>query len=376
MEELHIYYDLYEDFTFVERITNKEIALFLLLHNYIKSNYSLNCYFDIVNSIGNKNISHEQIKIIDKKLVKVNKYNNHITVYSPYDLDLFQKTELSILYQKFYDDKLILSHSISQTTQNISQSISQIVLPQTHTQTHAYTPVPKQEKTQALTQEKPIQEKTQASKINIKMPPDFTKDEFDDMKNLLDKLENEKKDYDKKHKEKEENFMEIDANKRYDEKKERKEKDREKEKYNIFKADVKIYDKLIHEKNFSESFVPQLFEAKYYIIKYLYNNDYFMDEDIDNPSEELFELYRTIYDYANNKIDTNSDIYETFNDVFKEFDESLPKNKQILTDRQIMDTLNDKSEKTEIFKGDAVVDILLANSDIDSDSESESESES
>ena len=97
-----------------------------------------------------------------------------------------------------------------------------------------------------------------------------------------------------------------------------------------------------------------------------------MDEDIDNPSEELFELYRTIYDYANNKIDTNSDIYETFNDVFKEFDESLPKNKQILTDRQIMDTLNDKSEKTEIFKGDAVVDILLANSDIDSESESES----
>ena len=48
MEELNICYDLYENFTFIDRTTNKEIALFLLLHNYIKSNYSSNYYFENV----------------------------------------------------------------------------------------------------------------------------------------------------------------------------------------------------------------------------------------------------------------------------------------------------------------------------------------
>jgi hypothetical protein len=394
MIELPIFYDLYDEYTFVERIYDKNIALYLLLHNFIKSNYSGNYHFNIVKYISHKYISFEQIKIIDNRIVKINKYNNHITIYSPYDLELFEKTELSLLYQQFYDNKLNL-YPISQTQPLQTQPLQTQPLQTQPLQTQPLQTQPLQTQslqtqplqTQSLQtqplQTQPLQTQplqTQSlqtpqelskteKKSKDKNSQDFTKDELEDMKNLLDKLKDEKKDYDKICKDKEENFMELDANKRYDEKKDRKEKEKEKEKYNIFKYDIKIFNKLTHEENFSENFVPALFEAKYYIIKYLKNNDYFVDEDVENPSEELYELYKTIYDYANEKIDTKSDIYDTFVDVFQEFNESLPKNKQILTDRQIMNTFNEKSEKTEIFKGDAVVDILLANSDIDTDDE-------
>ena len=56
---------------------------------------------------------------------------------------------------------------------------------------------------------------------------------------------------------------------------ERKEIERDKEKYNIFVNDINIYNKIINEPNFSEDYIPKLFEAKYYIIKYLYKNNYF-----------------------------------------------------------------------------------------------------
>ena len=370
-----IQYVLYDKTSIRSTTKNKDTALFWLLNNFVQSNFTAQNHIDITKYFENEFMAFETIKIIDKTLVKVNKFNNYVTVYSPFDLEMFKKTELSMLYQLFYNNNTQIIQIPQVQTQQIQipqVQTQQIQIPQVQTQQIQIPQVQPQQiqipQVHQVKNIKNINNNNKSDELPKKLPQEFLKEELDDMKNLLDQLKEEKKEFIEKHKEKEEKFLDIDSTKRYEEKQVNKEKEKEKEKFNIFKADIKIYDKLIHEKNFSESFIPQLFEAKYYILKYLFINDYFLDEDKENPSEEIFELYRTLYDYVNNKLN-NKEIYETFQDVFNEFDESLPKNKKILTDKQIMETLNEKSDKTEIFKSDATVDIVLAQSDIDTDDE-------
>ena len=71
-----LYYDLYENNTFVKRISDKEYALFWILDNFIKSEYTLNYHFDIVKMIADDIMCSESIKIYDNKVIKINKYNN------------------------------------------------------------------------------------------------------------------------------------------------------------------------------------------------------------------------------------------------------------------------------------------------------------
>jgi hypothetical protein len=384
-------YDLYDLNTFMGRVNNKQYALYWILNNYVKLN-NITARIDIIEKIENKELCFEYLCIQDNQLIKINKYNYNLTIYSPYDLELFTETKLSLLYQLFYKKSQVQqvqpqSQSQVQQVQPQSQSqVQQVQQVQPQSQSQVQQPQVQQPQLQQQQQQQ-IQPQVQQPQQQIqqqvqphtrvkhqviqKLPEEFLKEDLDNMKTLLEDLKKQKKEFIEMHKKKEEKFLDIDCNKRYEEKKIRKENDKEKEKYNIFKADIQIYNKLIHEQNFSENFIPQLFEAKYYILKYLYVNDYFLDEDTENPSEELFELYRTIYDYVNKKLDDNTEIFDTFSDVFQEFNEFLPKDKKILTDKQIMDTLNEKSEKTEIFKSDSNVDILLAESDIDTDTSQE-----
>jgi hypothetical protein len=156
----------------------------------------------------------------------------------------------------------------------------------------------------------------------------------------------------------------------------RKREERLKEKYDIFKNDISIYNILIKKENFSEDFIPHLFVGKYYILKYLYTNNYFSDEDITKPSPELFTLYRFLYVSLNNtdniddddldelekKIKNNkfhedndfnnlSDNDNTYSVILDDFINFLPNNKEIITDKQIMSNINKKSDN-DMFNED------------------------
>jgi len=326
-------YDLYENSSFIKRTDNKKYALYWILDNYIKSNKTIKYYFDIIKyDTTNEQICVESIKIENNNVIKVNKYNNFYTIYSPYDLDLFDTTELSLLYQTIYNPfdvcgNIINTLSNKNTLSNTNTLSNKNTLSNTNT----------------LSNKNKIDNNTKKAS-NEEMV--FDKKELEMMTNLLESLKTEKKTVDNNFKEKENELADIDCNERFEKKKQKNEEERNKEKYNIFKSDIKIYDKLTTEKNFSENFIPPLFEGKYYILKFLFNNDYFNGETKETPSDEIFELYRILYDYMNDTFPEE----ETFNDLFEEFNNYLPKNKQIMTDRQMMDTLNEKSENTDLFK--------------------------
>ena len=123
-----LYYDLYENNTFVKRISDKEYALFWILDNFIKSEYTLNYHFDIVKISANDMMCSESIKICDNKVIKINKYNNEFnTSYSPYDLDLFNSTELSLLYQNIIN-KNIINKNITNNQINITTGPKALVI--------------------------------------------------------------------------------------------------------------------------------------------------------------------------------------------------------------------------------------------------------
>jgi hypothetical protein len=209
----------------------------------------------------------DQNKQIEKLKGKLEINNSFNTTYSPFDLDLFNSTELSLLYQ-----------TIINRNKNETNIINKPVIANKKLENEL-------NKAQQNLKLKELQKQENKSDIQT-----FNKEELEDMKNLLNSLKDNKKIIDKEFKEKENELADIDCNERFENKKQKLEEERNKEKYNIFKSDIKIYYKLIEEDNFSENFIPPLFEAKYFILKYLFINDYFMDENKTEPSEEIFEL--------------------------------------------------------------------------------------
>ncbi len=346
----NVFYDLYENNKFTKRTSDRDYAIFWILDNFIKSEYTSDYHFDIVKMITeNDIICSESIKIYDNKVIKINKFNKSLnTTYSPFDLDLFNLTELSLLYQNIINrnetniiNKPLINNKKLENELNKAQQNLKLK--------------------ELQKEENKIENKTG---VQI-----FNKEELEDMKNLLNSLKNKKELIDNEFKEKENELADIDCNERFEKKKQKLDEERKKEKYNIFKSDIKIYDKLINEENFSESFIPPLFEAKYFILKYLFINDYFMDENKLEPSDELFELYRTLYDFVSGLYSNNDSIYETFSDIFNEFNQFLPKDKKLLTDRQMMDTLNAKSQTIDLFNETTGFENKETNTDTETDSD-------
>jgi len=340
----NVFYDLYENNKFTKRTSDRDYAIFWILDNFIKSEYTTDYHFDIVKMITDNDIMcSESIKIYDNKVIKINKYNNSLnTTYSPFDLDLFNLTELSLLYQNIIN-------------RNETNIINKPLINNKKLENEL-------NKAQQNLKSKELQKQENKTEVQT-----FNTEELEDMKNLLNSLKNKKEFIDKEFKEKENELADIDCNERFENKKQKLEEERNKEKYNIFKSDIKIYYKLIEEDNFSENFIPPLFEAKYFILKYLFINDYFMDENKTEPSEEIFELYRTLYDFVSGVYTNNDSIYETFSDIFNEFNEFLPKDKKLLTDRQMMDTLNAKSQTIDLFNETTGFEGKETNTDTDTD---------
>jgi len=376
-------YYLYQNSQLIKKTESLEYAFFWILNNFINTPNN-NLQINITNSYFD-DYAFETIKILNNKLVKFNnlidKTDNKnetdiITTYSPYDLDYFNKLELSLLYQKIYNKKTKIQ-----------------------TPSHVSAPLPA-----SLPASLPAQ--TQAQNIilenNIKS---------DEIKKMISVLEKEKSDVEKNIKKREDEWMDNDCNIKFEKMQIRKREERLKEKYNIFLNDINIYNKLGSETNFSEDFIPHLFCAKYYILKYLFANKYFDNEDIKNPSDELFTLYRFLYVYLNKSNDNNDEdtkntidddlerkkkndkhhedndfndmdsVYNyIYNDIFTDFIDFLPDDKEIITDKQIMKNINIKGDN-DMFKENTGYESetgteLETESETESESESESETES
>ncbi len=332
------YYDIYLQDRFVKTVYDKDYATYYILTNPL-SRYNIYEYTD--NKLDS--IFDSTITIVENKVVKIID-DNYVSIYSPYDSFLFNKSELSRLYLKFYDPSNIILNNITNINNNsqnkykthqVISHIKQIQPIKTHQKSA-------ESKEQIIKQDIKQENKT-------KEPVILSLEELNDIKNKLEEYTKVEQELSKVAQKIEDEYLTEDCNKRYQEKMTKREHEKNKEKYNIFVADIKIYNRLITEKNFSENNIPPFFVAKYYILKYLFTNDYFVDENIDEPTKETYDLYKLLYDYINSDFTIKDNEDEELCELYEEFRDSLP-NMDIKTDRQIMTNMNNKNDNDNANK--------------------------
>ncbi len=338
---MYYYYDIYSNGVFVKSVEDMDYATYYILKN-------INAYYIIYYYSENKETSIPEgiIKVDNNKVIKIIN-DKYISTYSPFDHYLFKRSDLSQLYLSFYNDSVVQSNNVVQSNK-------------------------------VLTNNKPTQQLIK--NLNVNLNQNNVQEEkksyenidinIDDIQAQLNELNELNKVVSELKSKQEEDFLNKDCEERFQKKQKRLEDERLKEKYNIFVSDIGIYNKLINEKHFSESFIPPFFEAKYYIIKYLYKHKYFNDENLNEPSQEIFDLYKIIYDFVNNDFKINKDS-EEFIDILEEFEDFLPNDKEIKTDRQIMNNMNGKDKNNDMF-----VEHTGYENDSDTESDTESDIES
>jgi hypothetical protein len=323
------YYDLYNSDRFLKSTEDIDYALHQLLLNNITHFISYKYTNERIESI-----ECGLFKIQDNKVVKIID-NNFISIYSPYDDFVFNNPNLSRLYLKFYNTNI---------KHNNTRSLVKVpVVPTVN--------VPDVNKTE--------------------IQADLSIEEINQIKNKINQLNKLKEDIKQIKIIQEEEFLNKDCEERYNLRQKKKEEEREQNNYNVFVADIEVYNKLINEENFTEDYIPPFFVGKFYILKYLYDNEYFVEDNIKKPSKDIFKIYTELYDFITNEFKLKEDDIEELFELKNDFKLSLP-DRKITTDKQIFDTLNKKNNDVELF----VEPTGYSDNDSDSDSDSDSDLES
>lgn len=357
-------YDLYQDNNYCMSVTHFDDAIHLLLKSQLldrNTNYKLN--FIIIRDNYAKCDSY--YCILNDRLVRKSYITDDYTIYSPSDTEMFRTTENYLLFNKLINKQ--------QVNQNI--------------QVNPVTPVNQETNQQIIIPVNQVQQKNLNEKVNIK-------DIIASCNNITNKILNDKKidreqddnnsihssqchseiseyiDDDVKSvssinttemKELEEQLdlyieaeklaktditemndiqMDLECDINFNKKMERKEQERIQEKKNILRSDISIYFK-IKENNRD---IPPLFTAKYYILDYLYINEYFNNTitNVNNEEdfEDIYKLYNVLYSSMYVK---DYEVPENYNNLINDFIEYLP-DEEILSERQIMINENKKSD--------------------------------
>jgi len=249
------------------------------------------------------------------------------TVYSPYDLTLFFRTELSARYVK-----LITKNNKNKLIPlSIEQSPPQVTL--------------KNEYSSLIKNFNIIESKN--NNINNKNNKDnnadsdtddesISSEQLRDLEEKLDKMMSTKEKINEDSKKKEYELADITMEENYKKKINTKNEEKEKEKRNIFKSDLAIYKKINNNLKTNEDFeypnnynimymlqkyVPDFFAAKYSVIFYLDQHYYLENESLDNPSDEIYELFNILYNARYNELYVPPD---DFIDIVDDFIDSLP----------------------------------------------------
>lgn len=305
------YYDLYSSSTFLKTTEDINYALHQLLLNNITHFIS----YKYTNE-RTESIDCGLFKIEDNKVVKIID-NNFISIYSPYDDFLFNNPNLSRLYLKFYNSNNKQNKRV--TVQNLSPNNISNVFPSN---------VPNNNKNETQ--------------------PELSIEEINEIKNKINQLNKLKDDIKQIKSLEEEEFLNKGCEERYNLRQKKKEEEIEYNNYNVFIADIAVYNKLINEEKFTEEYIPLFFVGKFYILKYLYENEYFLEENIKEPSKDIFKIYRELYDFITNEFKIKDDDIEELIELKNDFKLYLP-DRKITTDRQIFDILNKKNNDVELF---------------------------
>ena len=136
--------------------------------------------------------------------------------------------------------------------------------------------------------------------------------------------------------------MDLECDVNFNKKIKKKEMEQIQEKKNILRSDINVYFKIKHKlENDPNDIIPQLFQAKYYIINFLFINEYFNVNLIsDEELNDLYNLYNVLYSSMYVK---NYNVPENYNELINNFIEYLP-DEEILSDKQVMINENKKSD--------------------------------
>jgi hypothetical protein len=378
MNAINYRYPLYDNNLQVKVTYDLLYAMKWLLTNLLKKNFNV---FIIIQSYMNneeESMNEGIIKYNGEFIIKTFEFNNTCTIYSPYDTTLFYHTHISNMYKMLLSstsNTSIENNVIQQIKQETNQEIKQ------ETNQEIKQDVKLEVKPESVSKAKELKDlvssviksseelKNFSSNLNNKINSDSSDSDSSDsdssdsdisdvtddsistedlnkIQHELDTMLADKVNIDNLIKEKDEELVDLRCEASFNNRKIEKNKQKELEKKNIFRSDLNIYKKICNDniKN-NTDFIPDIFEAKYYVIKFLDTENIIESTDYENPSEELFELYNILY---NSRYDENYDIPEEFDDIITKYISSLP-DKNILTETELVNILNDKCKHNELF---------------------------
>ena len=329
-----------------------------------------NTYIDIIELNMNDIEIYQGTYKYDNGLIRYHKlYSTEFTRYSPYDLSLFNRTDLHLLYLsllKTNPTNLTKNNTISNQKHNIDKVT---IIPQKPIKKSSL----KDELKSTFTSCKELCKLNTNINNEVNNISDNNSDNNSDSNDTvtsedIKKIEEElntmlqlhndnKEELKSKQNELTDKVCEENFNKRMA----FKNKEKEREKRNKFSASLKMYKQLyedlelINKENTENNkelktiynIVPVLFLAKFYVIDFINKNDYLMDEDIDNPSEELYQIYDMLYTikYNPNNDDNILDKYDDeFYELINEFVDYMNDKEDALDENIIRDELNKKSD--------------------------------
>jgi hypothetical protein len=141
------------------------------------------------------------------------------------------------------------------------------------------------------------------------------------------------------------NLVNFECELRFQKMLQHRENEKNEEKKRVFDADINVYQKIKRkindpEMNMTEDDVPDLFEAKYYVFKYLDVKGYLDAITTDDEKSELYRLYCALYDSRFPPDDKYAPPEEYVNEVLEFMSESFMPEKPIQTIDNIMEDLN------------------------------------
>ena len=303
------------------------------------------------------------------KLVKISPYDStHKTIYSPYDTTLFYHTNNSNLYKLLINFDTSSSNQVQQQVQQQPQQPQQLHKKEEKENIHdifsniiSYSEKLKDASTKLNNVKTENDEKMSCSTDSSDSTESICSEDLNALFENFYTISNEKMTIDNLVKEKEEQLSDLRCEDSFEKRKELKLKEKEEEKWNIFRADLGVHKKICEKYNkyldnvekgqttvnkSLEDFIPPLFEAKFYVIQYLYLNDMINETDYENPEDELYELYNILY---NSRYNEDYSVPDDFEEIVSSFISFLP-DKNILTEDEIQNGLNNNSNNDILFQ--------------------------
>jgi hypothetical protein len=374
MFTLYYSYELYNS-NYYKTTNDLTFAINWLLVNLFNNK---RCYILVKSYTDNKDES-----IIDgyifldqslNRLVKTSPFDSkQKTIYSPYDTTLFYHVNNSNLY------KLLINFDMTSTSTSTSSYNSSLF------QSEPVINVEKKEKVKEKVSIKDmfnnvISSSEKLKEVSAKLNQEDKEDkeeslfsesddtdesicseELDEIQKQLDTMLNEKMNIDNLVKEKDDKLSDLRCEDSFDKRLIRKNKEREEENRNIFRANLGVHKKICEKysryleqfeqgeitvEKALEDFISPLFEAKFFVIHYLYLNDMINDSDYENPEDELYELYNILY---NSRYNEDYNVPDEFEEIVSSFISFLP-DRNILTEDEIHNGLNNNSNNDILFQ--------------------------